>query len=411
MSWSLICLCFVHFFGNFSYLLMASFYTKEAQSRGVSSVLVGIVFSATPGTAFIVTLFMPSIYAFVRKKTVIAAGLASVAVSMGMLGVSTYLSGYPFFVLGLGARVLGGVALCFVVTSDYCLVMSVYPDKAKQVISYLEMMAGVAAGIGSAAGAPVYSLWGPEVVFYCAGGLFLLSLGLVPFLEEHNAEQGNEGLSMWTLMKSRRVSCDVGTLILVIVCFGMVEAYISVHLLSLGAPMEAIGLILGLIAAGYAVVSAILARMLEHFSAWLLMCIGVACSVIAMLLVAPPPYILPASPWIVTVGCFVLSVSMALAFVPSIPHMLDVALSDGWKNDDSLADALGALGGGAFYLGETGGPLIGGGLLMGMSFADMSLLMAAVMAGWLAVYILGSWSTKSPVKPEANELLAATESP
>ena len=410
MNWSLWCLCCVHFFGNFSYLLMASFYTKEANNRGVSSALVGVVFSATPGTAFLVTLFMPQLYAVVSKKAVIAVGLSLVAISLAMLGASGYLSGYAFFALGLAARVVAGVALCFVLTSNYCLVMTVYPEKAKQVISYLEIMAGVAAAIGSAVGAPVYSAWGADAVFYGASGLYVLSLGLVPCLQEKKTQQTTEGISIGTLLKSRRISMDVGTLIIVIVCFGLVEAYIAVHLLDLGAPMEAIGLVLGLIAAGYAGVSALLSRTLEHLSALVLMYVGVALSVISMLLIAPPPYFLPASPWIVTAGCFLLSVSMALAFVPSIPHMLEIALNQGFSNDDSLGDALGALGSGAFYLGETAGPLVGGALLMGMSFADMSLLMAAVMAGWLALYIPGSWQRKATRK-DAEELLDTKVSP
>ena len=404
MNWSVWCLCCVHFFGNFSYLLMASFYTKEAIERGVSSALVGLVFSATPGTAFLMTLFMPQLYAVVSKRAIIAVGLALIAGSLAVLGVSSYLSGYAFFGLGLAARVIAGVGLCFVLTSNYCLVMAVYPDKAKQVISYLEIMAGVAAGIGSAAGAPVYSAWGPKAVFFGACGLFVLSLGLVPCLQERKVQQTTEGMNLGTLLRSRRISFDVGTLMLVIVCFGMVEAYIAVHLLDLGAPMEAIGLVLGLIAAGYAGVSAVLSQILNHLSALMLMYVGVGLSVLSMLLIAPPPYLIPASPWVVTAGCFLLSVSMALAFVPSIPHMLEIALSQGCPNDDSLADALGALGSGAFYLGETAGPLLGGVLLMGMSFTDMSLLMAAVMAGWLVLYLPGSWQRKVG-KKEAEELL------
>lgn len=408
MNWGIFFLCTVHFCGNLSYLLMASFYAKEASSRGVPPALVGLVFSATPAVGFLTSLLMPPVYTVLSKRAVVALGLATTSLSMILLGLSGLLTGYSFFGLGLVARVLGGVAIGSVTTTDYCLAITVYPNQAKQVISYLEMCAGVSSAVGSAVGAPIYAAAGPDAVFYGTSVLFLLSIGLVPLLRENKAEQEVVKLGLGPLLRCRRIMLDIGSVVMVVLCFGLMIAYISVHLLALGAPIETIGLVLGLNATGYAIISVTLSRVLKHLNTLLLMYVGVFLSILAMLLIAPVPDILPASPWIVSAGCILLSVAMSFTFVPSIPHMMEVAESKGWHADDALTDAVSSLGSSAFFLGEAAGPLLGGAMLMGLSFVDTTLIIAGIIAGWLLLYVVCTLRRKENQKGE--ELLEVNAS-
>ena len=405
MSRGIFCLCTVHFFGNFSYLLMASFYAKEAISKGVSEALVGLVFSATPAMAFITSLLMPPVYRVIRKKTAVAIGLAVTALSLVLLGLSGLLTGYEFFALGLVARVLAGIAIGTVTTTDYCLAITVYPTRAKEIISYLEMCAGVSSAVGSAVGAPVYAAAGPDAVFYGSSVLFLLSLGLVPLLTEVVSVEETEKMGLGPLLKCRRMMLDSGTVVVVILCFGLIIAYIEIHLLALGATMDTIGLVLGLIATGYAAISMILSRIIERLNTQIVMYTGVAVAVLSMLLIAPVPEVLPSNPWVVTAGFFLLSGAMSLTFVPSIPHMIEVAVNQGWTVNDALTDAVSSVGSSAFFLGEAAGPLLGGAMLMGLSFVNMSLVIAGLLAAWLVIYLAGSLECRARQKRHSEEEL------
>ena len=407
VNWGIVCLCTVHFCGNLSYLLMASFYAKEASARGVPPALVGLVFSATPAVGFLTSLLMPPLYGVLSKRAVVALGLATTALSMILLGLSGLLTGYAFFALGLVARIFGGVAIGSVTTTDYCLAVTVYPDQAKQVISYLEMCAGVSSAVGSAVGAPIYAAAGPDVVFYGASGVFLLSIALVPLLRENKSETCLVKLGLGPLLRCRLIMLDVCTVVMVVLCFGLMIAYISIHLLALGAPIESVGLVIGLNATGYAIISVTLSRILIHLNLQLVMYIGVFLAVLSMLLIAPVPDILPASPWVVSAGCILFSAAMSLTFVPSIPHMIEVAQRQGWKADDALTDAVSSLGSSAFFLGEAAGPLLGGALLMGISFTDTALIIAAIIAGWLVLYLAGS--LRRTARKQEEELLEVNE--
>ena len=111
MDLSLLCLFLVYFLINLMYLLMAPFYEHVAKSKGVSSLLVGIVFSVMPGTAFAFTLFTPYLFKLMAKRTAIAAGLLIASAAMVLLAVSDYVESYTFFALGLVSRIMSGASI------------------------------------------------------------------------------------------------------------------------------------------------------------------------------------------------------------------------------------------------------------------------------------------------------------
>lgn len=170
-------------------------------------------------------------------------------------------------------------------------------------------------------------------------------------------------------------------------CVGAAETYISSHMLHMGLPMEAIGGVIGCEPASYTVCCIVFSKYLPQINNRLIIAFGIALMTVATPLLGPPPEF-PSNYWIVIAAMLAVGVALASAFVPSIPHMLEVAPAYGFAVDDDLADALGSVGAGAFTLGEMLGPLVGGALLNGVNFQWMVIAVAAGGPVCLTGYIV-----------------------
>lgn len=382
MDWSLVCLCALDFLINLNGLLMAPFYPTVAEHRGIAPVLVGLVFSAMPGSGFVLSLVLPSLLQRISKKTAMLAGCLLQTLAMLLMAVSYYCPPYAFFTVGLISRCMSGVSLGLVQTSAYSLVVVTYPTKTKEVFSALGMCAGVSSMAGPVISAPIYAAIGFAPIFYAASAVFLISTSLVYFVREVKetvlAVKSTKKTGLFPLISKAAISVSPLAMMYIVICGGVMETYVSSHLLKLGLPMYAIGLAIGCTPGGFTIACVFFSAISKRMALKTVVTIGVIGGTLGMLLLGPPPDILPESYWIVTLGILLIGLSLAFTYVPCIPHMLSTALQLGYVADQGLSDALGSLNSGGFSLGETLGPVIGGALLSCLSFEWMAVVVAAI---------------------------------
>lgn len=390
MDKSLVCLCALDFLINLNGLLMAPFYPTVAEHRGISPVLVGLVFSAMPGSGFVLSLVLPTVLQRISKRGAMLLGCMLQTLAMLLMAVSFYLPRYEFFAVGLISRIFSGISLGLVQTSAYSLVVSTYPRQTKEVFSALGMCAGVSVMLGPVVSAPLYAALGFTAIFYAASGVFLLSSALVYFVKEEkvvsSAESGKVGLL--GLLSKPAIGICPAAMMYIVICGGVMETYVSSHLLKLGLPMYAVGLAIGCTPGGYTLACVLFSGIAQKVSLKRVVSLGLVGGTIDTLLLGPPPVIFPASYWVVTLGILMLGISLALVFVPCIPHLLSTALQLGYISNQSLSDSLGSITAGAFSLGETLGPVLGGALLSGLSFVWTAVVLAAAGPGVLLCYLL-----------------------
>lgn len=390
MDWSLVCLCALDFLINLNGLLMAPFYPTVAEHRGIAPVLVGVVFSAMPGCGFFLSLVLPEVLRRISKRIAMLTGCLLQTLAMLLMAASYYFPRYEFFAMGLISRCLSGISLGLVQTSAYSLVVSTYPTKTKEVFSALGMCAGVSVMVGPVVSAPLYAAIGFTAIFFSASGVFFLSCALVYFIKEEkdSSAVASARVRLIGLISKPAIAIAPAAMMYIVTCGGVMETYVSSHLLKLGLPMYAVGIAIGCTPGGYTLACIFFSGNAKKVSLKTVVTIGIAGGTLGTLLLGPPPVILPSSYWVVTVGILILGISLAFVFVPCIPQMLSTAHQLGFASSQSLSDSLGSVTAGAFSLGETLGPVLGGALLSGLSFQWTTVVLAAVGPGVLLCYVL-----------------------
>lgn len=106
--------CLLYALVNVTYLLMAPFYPQMSESRGLSALYVGVAFAAMPGAVVLSSPLMPTLLKHFTKRTLMLLGCALESSGLALLAVSEPTAGTVFGALGLGSRLLSGIALAIV---------------------------------------------------------------------------------------------------------------------------------------------------------------------------------------------------------------------------------------------------------------------------------------------------------
>ena len=402
--------CLIYALVNVTYLLMAPFYPQMSENRGLSSLYVGVAFAAMPGAVVLSTPFMPMLLRVLSKRLLVMVGCGVQAVGLVVLGVSEYASEEEFAVMGFVSRAMSGVALAILqVTGEwytaFALAATEYQGKTKQVISELETFAGLSVALGPVISAPLYHVIGFQAIFYASAAVFIAVSPLALLLPAHTQTSSPEHVtvSLATVLTVRvsamqPVLLDTLAVVYVMICLGVMEAYVSLRFLSLGVSMPMVGLAMSGQPAAYTLSCLFYSRFLHHFTLKHTITLGLFVGALGTALCAPPE-ILPQSPWVVWSGVVLIGIGMASSFIPSLPHMIDEANRFGLiSSDDSLENVLSSITSGAFSLGEMLGPALAGAVLLSLTFQELVQLLGCSGLFLTLFYFL---FTPKPVPPSS----------
>lgn len=259
------------------------------------------------------------------------------------------------------------------------MAVSLYPERLEEVIALFEMVAGIGMMVGPVIAGLLYGYVGFRWIFYGMGIMFLCILpGAFTITEPERFDMEQEvEVSVFTMCAYKEILLDAGAVAYVIMCLGVMETYVSTHLIAEGLSIEEVGLAFATDPAAYTVCCYVYGKLLKTMNLRRVIQAGLLLGVLSSLLMGPP-YPLPASGVSVVLGMTVMGTAIASVYVPALPHMIAAAEALGFYVDDRLNDALSSVATGSFSLGEMLGPVLGGVALHYMDFRNLVTTMAGV---------------------------------
>lgn len=140
--------------------------------------------------------------------------------------------------------------------------------------------------------------------------------------------------------------------------------------------------------AAYMVVSIFLAKVSSKLNKPKQMLFGNFMMVAAFLLLGPSPWFFKKSLWLTFLGLILIGVACAFLYIPSMPHMIEVAQGEyGFGKDDRLNDVISGITNVSLCLGEFFGPLAASALYEPLGFRLATTIIAIFIFVYGLVYL------------------------
>ncbi|XP_059175190.1 MFS-type transporter SLC18B1-like [Physella acuta] len=164
------------------YSLLAPFYPLEAEKKGVSQTIIGLVFSVFSIVSFCASPIIGGMLTILGAKFVCVAGLGLAGCSSLLFGVLDKCpSGTPFIVLSFIVRVVEALGALGVVISSSSIASCQFPDNVSTVVAILAAFYCIGLMIGPTIGGLLYELGGFGLPFWAVGAAILLA-GVIIFI-------------------------------------------------------------------------------------------------------------------------------------------------------------------------------------------------------------------------------------
>ena len=154
--------------------------------------------------------------------------------------------------------------------------------------------------------------------------------------------------------------------------------------------------------ASYMIASILLSRISKGLNKPKQMMAGNFVMVIAFLFLGPSPLLFKKSLTLNFIGLLLIGIACGLIYIPSMPHMIDVAQTDyGYGADDRLNDVIAGITNISLCLGEFFGPLAASALYEPLGFRAATSVISLVLFLFGLTYLRFSNFKSKLIKPVA----------
>jgi MFS family permease len=155
--------------------MIAPFFPIEAQRKGVSLLMIGLIIGIYSVAVIINSLIVGKIMHYFGRSNITTIGLLFMGTSMLGFAFSHYIEDKNTFIaVSLLVRFLQGIASSSIQTSVYSMITIIYPDKMEKVIGYIEATMAVALVIGPLFGSILFYFGGYQAPFVTIGIIFYI---------------------------------------------------------------------------------------------------------------------------------------------------------------------------------------------------------------------------------------------
>ncbi|KAL9988699.1 hypothetical protein ACROYT_G003173 [Oculina patagonica] len=378
-SWSLrkvvilASLCLVTALSFAALSMIAPFYPHEAEAKGVSTTVVGLVFAIYPLVIFIFAPICGVMIAKYSSNSVLFIGMLSSGTSSILFGFCAWISSTTeFVVLSFLLRALSAFGGAASETAVMSIVIEEFPDRLGMASGFIETFVGVGLSVGPVIGGGLYTVGGFKLPFFVIGCSMIAAIPvLFSALSSKCGFQSGKSQedASFPIVKALKIPA----VLMVVACFitsGMVFVYIQPIL---GPHLEKmmnlnateIGLIFLVFAAVYAFVAPLTGWIGDKTQCyrWLAASgfIGVGLS---FFLLGPAPFLtffLPSKKvWLVYVAMLVNGLSWSFLFVQLMPDLVGIMKDNGMPDNSATRGVITSIFCGVFNLGGTIGPTLAG---------------------------------------------------
>ncbi|NWH50555.1 S18B1 protein, partial [Fregata magnificens] len=361
----------INFSSMICYSILGPFFPSEAEKKGASNTVVGLIFGWFALVNFLTSLILGNYLTHIGAKFMFVAGMfvsGCVTILFGMLDKVP--SGPMFIGLCFLVRAMDAVGFAAAMTASFSILAKAFPNNIATVLGSLEIFTGLGLVLGPPLGGFLYQSFGYEVPFITLGCVVLV---LVPvnmcILPKYVAIFSHNWEQYMLLFFS---SCG----------FAMFEAKLCTFLLLLTYQISGyVGLVFLGLALSYSLSSPLLGLLsdkLPYLRKWLLVSGGLMTALCFFMLGPPPVLHIESQLWMFLLVLVLIGFSLGMSAIPVFPEILHCAYENGFEEGLSLLGLVSGLFSAMWSLGAFAGPTLGGFLYEKLGFEWAS----AIQGGW-----------------------------
>ncbi|XP_022102775.1 MFS-type transporter SLC18B1-like [Acanthaster planci] len=411
-----------------AFSIISVFYPINAEGRGVSQTVIGLVFSAFSLSAGIGSPIWGKTIPIVGARFVFLAGTFVTGCCSILFGsIAAMPTKETFTGFSLAIRLLGGLGSSACLTASAACVAYAFPENVGTAVSTVEMMGGLSCAIGPAIGGLLYDAGGFELPFFVLGAVVLVVNFINFFLLPEQGTKNEESGSLIRVLRIPAMWVALASTALAAVAFSVLNPTLSIHLKRLDFTVIQISLIFFGWGLAYAMATVIWGAVADATKATrIMMVMGAFGTAVFYLLLGPSPLLkIPSTKLVAILAIPFGAAMMALISIPPIVDMFDSAVWYGIPNNLGLSSIISGLWNGGVSVGLFAGPLLGGQLADRYGFAILSTVIAGCcLVVMIFICLFGVWEYQcgkgrripsSRLEAEANSTederrpLAATE--
>ncbi|XP_077477175.1 MFS-type transporter SLC18B1 [Stigmatopora argus] len=397
---TLISMASVNFSSMICYSILGPFFPIEAEKKGASQTVVGVIFGCYAVSNLIGSLILGRYIVQIGAKMMLITGLFVSSGCTILFGLLDRVPAGPVFIaLCIIVRSVDAVGFAAAMTSSFALSAKVFPNNVATVLGSLEVFTGLGLILGPPVGGWFYQSFGYEVPFMVLGCFLLimvpLNIYILPSIDAASSKS-----SFLELLKNVEIILLCYVIFTLSSGLGFLDATLSLYAvehfqLSTGY----VGLIMLGLSFPYSLGSPLMGFFTDKYPAlrsWFMVIGGVATAV-GFTLLGPVPFLnLSRHLWLLVVMLGVIGFSLAMTAIPIFPEVIKCAYHSGYEEGLGTLGMVSGLFGAVWSAGMFYGPTAGGFLTQRLSFEWASAIqggLAFLGAFLLALYYVSRQST------------------
>ncbi|XP_067149801.1 MFS-type transporter SLC18B1 isoform X1 [Apteryx mantelli] len=372
----------INFSSMICYSILGPFFPAEAEKKGASNTIVGMIFGCFALFNFLTSLILGNYLTQIGAKFMFVAGMfvsGCVTILFGMLDKVP--SGTVFISLCFLVRAMDAMGFAAAMTASFSILAKAFPNNIATVMGSLEIFTGLGLVLGPPLGGFLYQSFGYEIPFITLGCLVLV---LVPvnmcLLPKYDSIPSKD--SFWKLILLPKVLLLCLTIFSLSACLGFLDPTMSLFILKkFKLPAGYVGLVFLGLALSYSLSSPLLGLLsdkLPYLRKWLLVSGGLITAVCFFMLGPAPVLHIESQLWMFVLVLVWIGFSLGMSAIPVFPEILHCAYENGFEEGLSLLGLVSGLFSAMWSLGAFVGPTLGGFLYEKLGFEWAS----AIQGGW-----------------------------
>ncbi|XP_010624954.1 MFS-type transporter SLC18B1 isoform X1 [Fukomys damarensis] len=347
-----------------AYSILGPFFPKEAENKGASNTMIGVIFGCYALFEFLASLVFGKYLVYIGAKFMFIAGMFISGGVTIIFGVMDQLPDGPIFIaMSFLVRVIDAIGFGAAITASSSILTKAFPNNVATVLGSLEVFSGLGLVVGPPLGGFLYQSFGYEVPFISLGCVVLLVIPLnIYILPSYESEPSEH--SFWKLATLPKVGLIAFILISVSSCFGFLDPILSLFVLGkFNLPAGYVGLVFLGLALPYAISSplfGLLSDKMPRLRKWLLVFGNLITAVCFMLLGPAPVLHIKSQMWLLVLILVVNGVAAGMSIIPTFPEVLSCAYENGFEEGLSTLGLVSGLTSAMWSVGAFIGPMLGG---------------------------------------------------
>ncbi|XP_078362675.1 MFS-type transporter SLC18B1-like [Oculina patagonica] len=423
-SWSfrkvviLASLCLVTALSDGALSMIVPFFPQQAEVRGVSTAVVGLIFGSYPFMAF---MFAPICGLLISKKgpnRVLFFGMFASGTSLTLFGFCAWISNTTeFAVLSFLLRTLTAFGEAASETAVMSIVIEEFPDRLGMALGLIETFVGVGLSLGPVLGGGLYTVGGFQLPFFVIGCSMIAA---IPFLfsalsskcASQTGKTPDEEKASFPIIEALKIP----SVLMLAVCFttsgltqGYVDPILGPHLeRMMNLNSTQIGLVFLVDAAMYALTTPLAGWIGDKTQChrWLTVsgCIGFG---FGSFLLGPAPFLTfflaSRRVWFVCLSMAIMGFSEGIFFVQLMPDLVKITRDNGMPDTSATRGFISGIFSGMSYLGATIGPTLAGIVDEHIGFQWAMVATVLVVFTLLEGTEAGRWKTPYSSIPDSSD--------